>query len=207
MTRTLSYGLLSFLAVGVAGYAIVAYSLFPLGSVAGPEFMDSFLARAPVLYTHVFASSVALLIGPFQFSRRLRDGHRSLHRWMGRVYLAVGVFVGGSAGLYLAQFAFGGPVARVGFSAMAVVWLYTGARAYMAIRRGDVSSHREWMKRNFSVAFAAVTLRLYMPLSFLVGVPVEIAYPAVAWLSWVPNILVATYLIGGARGEYRRAVS
>lgn len=207
MTRTLGYGLLSFLAVGVAGYAIVAYSLFPLGAVAGPDFTDSFLARAPVLYAHVFASTVALLIGPFQFFRRLRDGYRSLHRWMGRVYLSIGVLVGGLAGLYLAQFAFGGQVARVGFGLLATAWLYTGARAYLAIRRGDIQRHREWMTLNFSLTFAAVTLRLYMPLSQLVGIPLEYAYPAVAWLCWVPNVLVSKFLLIGASEKLRHAVS
>lgn len=206
MTRTLSYGLLSFLAVGVAGYAIVAYSLFPLGAVAGPDFTDSFLARAPVLYMHVFASTVALLIGPFQFSRRLRDGNRALHRWLGRVYLSIGVLVGGLAGLYLALFAFGGPMARAGFGLMAVAWLYTGVRAYVAIRRGEVQRHREWMFYNFSLTFAAVTLRLYMPLSQLAGVPVEVAYPVVAWLCWVPNLLVARFLSNGGSRKYQHAI-
>jgi len=202
----IGYGFLAFFSVGVSGYAIVAYGLFPLGAVAGPEFAESFLAHAPVLYAHVFASTVALLIGPFQFSRRLRDGNRSLHRWMGRVYLSVGVLVGGLAGLYLAWFAFGGPVARVGFGLMAMAWLYTGVRAYLAIRRGDIQRHREWMFFNFSLTFAAVTLRLYMPLSQLAGVPVEVAYPVVAWLCWVPNLLVAKLLLNGGSRKYQHAI-
>lgn len=99
-----------------------------------------------------------------QFSSRLRRADLELHRWAGRLYLGVGVLVGGVSGLYISQFAFGGPVAGVGFAALAVCWLHTGARAFTAIRRRAVKEHRRWMVRNFSLSFAAVTLRLYIPL-------------------------------------------
>ena len=41
--------------------------------------------------------------------------------------------------------------------------------------------------------FAAVTLRLYLPLGFLSGLRFENFYPAVAWLCWVPNLVVAEW--------------
>ena len=74
---------------------------------------------------------------------------------------------------------------------MAVLWLYTGLRAFLAIRRGEVSEHRRWMVRNFSLTLAAVTLRILLPMSGNAGIPFEVAYPAIAWLCWVPNLLVA----------------
>ena len=83
---------------------------------------------------------------------------------MGRIYLGVGVLIGGIAGLIMSTHAFGGTPARLGFGTLAVVWLFTGARAYLAIRGGDVATHRRWMVRNFSLTFAAVTLRLYLPI-------------------------------------------
>ena len=45
--------------------------------------------------------------------------------------------------------------------------------------------------RNFALTFAAVTLRVYLPTSMALGVPFESAYPLIAWLCWVPNLLVA----------------
>ena len=47
------------------------------------------------------------------------------------------------------------------------------------------------MVRNFSLAFAAVMLRLYIPTSVLAGVDFAVAYPVIAWLCWLPNLLVA----------------
>jgi len=186
-------GLLFFLALGVAGYAIYAYGVLPLGSLVHPDMKANFLAHSTGIYTHAFASSVALVLGPFQFSTRLRQKHTAIHRWLGRAYLAVGVLVGGLSGLYMSQYAFGGLFARLGFAALAGLWLYTGFRAYLAIRRGRIVEHRQWMVRNFSLTFAAVTLRLYLPASMAAGIEFAIAYPIIAWLCWVPNVVFAEW--------------
>ena len=113
---------------------------------------------------------------------------------MGRLYLGVGVLLGGSAGLYMAFHAFGGLVARLGFAGLAVAWLYSGLRAYLAIRSRDITTHRRWMVRNFALTFAAVMLRLYLPASMAAGIDFDIAYPVIAWLCWVPTLLAAELL-------------
>lgn len=189
--RRASFVALALLSLGVAGYAIGVYGFLPLGSVVHPDTRATYEAHRAGIYTHVFASAAALCLGPFQFSARLRARRPGLHRALGRLYLGVGVGVGGLAGLVMAFHAFGGPVARVGFACLALAWLYTGYRAYRAIRARDVAAHRRWMVRNFALTFAAVTLRLWLPASFVAGIPFELAYPAIAWLCWVPNLLVA----------------
>lgn len=47
------------------------------------------------------------------------------------------------------------------------------------------------MVRNLALTLAAVTLRIYSPLLTVTSVPFELAYPLVAWLCWVPNLLVS----------------
>jgi uncharacterized membrane protein len=160
----------------------------------------AFDAQRAAVYTHVFAAMFALALGPFQFSQRLRARHLTLHRWMGRLYLGVGVLAGGIAGLYMAFHAFGGAVARAGFACLALAWLYTGARAYLAIRSRDVAAHRRWMVRNFALAFAAVTLRIWVPASFATGLEFAAAYAVIAWLCWVPNLVVAELAFNRATG-------
>jgi uncharacterized membrane protein len=186
--------LLFVLAFGIAGYALVAYGLLPLGALVHPDMKSVFLEHRIGILTHVFASAAALVLGPLQFSAGIRRDRPWLHRWTGRVYLAVGVLVGGLAGLYMAQYAFGGLAAKLGFAFLAAGWLFTGVCAYMSIRRGAVGAHRKWMIRNYSLTFAAVTLRLYLPASLAAGVSLDQAYPLIAWLCWVPNILVAEWL-------------
>ena len=195
------WGVLALLSLGVAGYAIVVYGFLPLGIAVHPDMRAVFEAERVALYTHVFASALALALGPFQFSPRLRARYAALHRWSGRVYLALGILVGGLAGLYMAFHAYGGAVAQTGFACLALAWLYTGARAYVAIRGRDIVSHRRWMVRNYALTFAAVTLRLWLPLLVLAGVPFELAYVLVAWACWVPNLCAAEMLFN-ARGDH-----
>ena len=187
--RLLSKGLLFFFAFGVAGYAVYAYGVLPLGVLVHPDMKINFLAHSTGIYTHIVASIVALLLGPFQFSTQLRQHRPYIHRWLGRIYLIIGVFIGGLSGLYMSQYAFGGLFAKLGFALLALLWLYTGLRAYLAIRRGIIHEHRKWMLRNFSLTFAAVTLRIYLPLSMLIGIEFVIAYSVIAWLCWLPNLL------------------
>lgn len=186
---------LGFLSLGVAGYAVAVYGWLPLGAVLHPDMRASFEAQRAAVYAHVFGSVFALALGPWQFVVRWRAARPALHRWLGRLYLGAGVAIGGLAGLYLAFHAFGGPVARLGFAGLALAWLYSGWRAYRAVRARDFAAHRRWMLRNFALSFAAVTLRLWLPAAVAGGVPFEQAYPAVAWLCWVPNLLAAQWLL------------
>ena len=51
------------------------------------------------------------------------------------------------------------------------------------------------MIRSCSLTLAAVTLRIYLPLSQLAGIPFAEAYQAVAWACWVPNLVVAEWRV------------
>lgn len=121
----------------------MAYGLLPLGALLHPEMKAGFQAHELAIRVHIFGAIFALALGPFQFSARLRARRPFAHRLMGRLYLGIGVLVGGTSGLYMAQF-----------------------------------------------AFAAVMLRIYLPVSMAGGVPFESAYPVIAWLCWVPNLVV-----------------
>jgi hypothetical protein len=99
------------------------------------------------------------------------------------------VLAGGLAGLYFAPVSSAGIVGRVGFATLAVFWLFSGTRAYLAIRRGNVQEHRRWMLRNYALTFGAATLRIQLPLLLMSGVGFPVAYTLVAWISWVPNWL------------------
>ena len=158
---------------------------------------DLYLNRRLALYIHVFAFMPPLILGPLQFLlRRLTPDARKakylpLHRWLGLVYVS-GAIVGGLAGLYLAIYAYGGFSAALGFGTLASLTLVTTSMAYLRIREGNESAHKEWMTRSYSLIFAAVTLRVWLAL-FVAALGIEIteAYPAVSWFCWVPNLIVA----------------
>jgi uncharacterized membrane protein len=156
------------------------------------------------LLLHIGGMMVAAAIGPFQFRQSFRDRHRDIHRLMGRIYLT-GALVGGLGGLYMAQYAASGTVAHVGFTLLALGVLGSSAMAFLAIRRVDIETHREWMTRSFALILAAVTLRLYLP--FLESAFGEYdGYAVVAWLAWVPNILIAEAIIRRQRPRSGQSV-
>lgn len=151
------------------------------------------------LEVHIAASSVALVLVPWQLWPGLRSRAPRLHRWMGRTY-AVAAVLGGGAGAVAALGTTHGPVAASGLGLLGVLWVVATVAAVRAAMRRDVETHRRWAIRSFALAFAAVTLRLYLPTAGLLGVSYDAAYPVIAWLCWLPNLLVA-------RLAQRRAIS
>lgn len=191
---SLPWLLVLFGSLGVAVYALLGYTMRPLGSLVHPEMKIAYEVHSLGVYVHIFASLIALALGPFQFSQKLRARKIALHRALGWIYLLC-VLVGGIAGLYISRIAFGGFVSTAGFAFLAILWLFTGFLALRTIRRKEVDLHRRWMIRNFALTFAAVTLRIYLGLFFAAGLPFETFYPVLAWISWVPNILLAEWVV------------
>lgn len=187
------FGLTIFLCVGVAGYALWAYGAGVQRVPVHPAMVAAFDEHRVLITTHAVAASLALLLGPFQFLDGLRSRFPRAHRISGYLYLSAGVGVGGVAGVLLARHSFGGVVSHLGFGMLGCLWLFTGAMAVVAARRRRIEDHRVWMIRNFALSLAAVTLRLYLPASAVAGVPFEDFYPAVAWLCWVPNLILAEW--------------
>jgi len=114
------------------------------------------------LLPHGIAGACALLLGPMQFSERLRNRFRKLHRVVGRIYVA-GVFVAAPLGVYIQYFQerMGDPRS---FSIAAVVdaalWMTTTAIAMVFILKGKVQEHRQWMTRSFAVALVFLEARV-----------------------------------------------
>jgi len=119
---------------------------------------------------------------------------------MGRTYV-ICVLLGGVAALALATMSQAGLPTHVGFGLLAVLWLVATGTTYRRIRAGDQASHRRWMTRSYALTFAAVTLRIYLPLSQVVGIPFDAAYQTISWLCWVPNRVVAEWLILHVRAD------
>jgi uncharacterized membrane protein len=192
------------LAVFIALVSFRYLSLQPIDLISNkaPHVRSSLLWLAG-FYLHIGFGALALLIGGFQFIEKLRDKFTNFHRTVGKVYV-FSVFVSAMSGFAVAIFAEGGFLGKSGFAALAMLWFYSNYRAYEAIRRVDITGHRAWMIRNYALTFAAVTLRLWLPL-FLAGFGMDfnVAYPIIAWLCWVPNTLIAELLVRRLRGSVR----
>ncbi|MFZ6009211.1 MAG: DUF2306 domain-containing protein [Bacteroidota bacterium] len=146
-------------------------------------------------YMHISFGAVALLTGWSQFSKKVRNKFLKWHRFLGKIYL-IAVLGSGMAALYIAMFANGGLVSVIGFSGLAIGWLFTTTQAYVNIRKKEIDAHRYWMIRSYALCFAAVTLRIWLPF-FQLGLHMDFieAYRIIAWLCWVPNLIVAEMIV------------
>nr|WP_315422875.1 DUF2306 domain-containing protein [uncultured Pedobacter sp.] len=144
-------------------------------------------------YTHIIFGGIALLIGWTQFSPKMRNRRMALHRKLGKVYV-VAVLLSALAGIYIGFFATGGWVSSAGFICLGIIWFYTTLKAYLHIKEGEVEKHQKMMIYSYAACFAAVTLRIWLPILTIIYGDFSKAYLVVAWLCWIPNLVVG-YLI------------
>lgn len=118
------------------------------------------------LLPHGLAAGCALILGPLQFSDRLRRRYAKLHRVMGRIYLA-GCLVGAPIGIYIQNFntvhlfhndpvEFSLTIASV---FQAGIWMFCTLMALVFILQRKVQLHQQWMTRSFACAIIFLEVR------------------------------------------------
>lgn len=185
-----------FLAIGIGLYPLVylfASDDFGLLMNKSNELLASVLWKT-TFYGHISFGGLALLVGWSQFVKKWRTQHLKLHRNIGKVYV-VSALISGLCGVYLGFFATGGLVSSLGFIGLGVIWLFTTARAYIAVKNKDLSLHQGMMIYSYAACFAAVTLRIWLPFLTIVFGEFLLAYKIVAWLCWVPNMVFAYFWV------------
>ena len=195
-----AWWIMTVMAIAIAGYA---FAYFFVDSMGNSDMKAKFATMPLAAWLHIVGGGIALLIGTFQMNTWLRKKRLSFHRNLGKVYL-IAVLLAGLGGIWLARHAMGGVFTKLGFGMLGILWLYTGINAYVSIRGGDIVSHRRWMIRNYALTLAAVTLRIYLPLSAVAGISFGSAYAAIAWMCWIPNLIVAEWYF--IQRPHRRSV-
>jgi uncharacterized membrane protein len=113
------------------------------------------IADRHLLIPHTLAGILALLIGPINFSSRIRQRHLQLHRILGRIYVA-SVFIGSFTGIALAA----GRPGLPGTSMQAAAWIVCTTAAFVTARNRQIIQHRQWMARSYAVTFTFVSSRI-----------------------------------------------
>lgn len=149
-----------------------------------------------VLYTHIISSSVCIVFGAFQFSTKLRQTYPRLHKTLGFIYWASILAFAAPSGLYMAIFANGGFWAKCSFVITALLWFIFTAHAIVAIKNNQVNLHQKQMIRSYALTLSAVSLRLLaLCLPLIIHLSAKQNYTFIAWLSWIPNLLIAEVII------------
>jgi uncharacterized membrane protein len=113
------------------------------------------IADRHLLIPHALAGIFALLIGPINFSSRIRQRHLKLHRVLGRIYV-ICVFIGAFTGIALAA----GRPGLPGTSMQAAAWIVCTTAAFITARNRQIIQHRQWMARSYAVTFTFVSSRV-----------------------------------------------
>jgi uncharacterized membrane protein len=114
------------------------------------------------LLPHGLAGACAILLGPLQFSDRLRARFTKFHRVVGRIYIASALIVA-PLGAYIQYFEerLGGPRSfSIAALVDAILLMLTTAIAFGFILNGKVQQHRQWMTRSFAVALVFLEVRV-----------------------------------------------
>lgn len=151
------------------------------------------------LVAHLLGGSLALLLGPFQFSTALRRRAPAVHRWMGRLYLS-GVLLASLAATYIGlrvspDHAFG-----IALVVLAFAWVTTSGVALLAALRRQFAVHKEWMVRSYVVTFAFVVFRFsenQLNLFHSLGRSNQAVMNA--WICWTVPLLVANVVLDWRR--------
>lgn len=147
-------------------------------------------------WIHVAVSMIPLLAGFTQFARWILKSHPRVHRFMGKTYVISVCLVTGPASLIMAFYANGGVTSRLAFGSLAVLWIFTTAMGWRMAMKRMWPTHREWMIRSYALTLSAITLRVwkYGIVMAFAPPPMDV-YRIVAWLGFIPNLLLAEWII------------
>jgi hypothetical protein len=158
-------------------------------------------------YIHIFAGAFCILTALVQFSRIILKKAKAIHRWSGRVYVFVVLFLGAPTGLYMSFFAKRSIWERSLFMFMAIFWFISTFNGLIAILKKNILAHKLWMIRSYAMAMTAVTFRVYHIMFYLLGWDHLKNYELSLWISVLGNMLIAEWIIYRKSKSYLQTFS
>jgi uncharacterized membrane protein len=169
--------------------------------------MARYGARRWWVLMHVAGGAVALLIGPLQLWLGVSRRALSLHRSLGLTYVT-SVGISSIAAFYLAVHTSLGWVFATGITGLGIAWVVTTTMAVVAIRRGLIEQHQEWMIRSYVVTFAFVTFRVLWSIlaaAHIGTLPEQLGIAS--WFCWALPLFITEVVLQGRRIFDRRHLS
>lgn len=154
-----------------------------------------FAAQPTVIFLHALSGALFLMLAPLQLMPNFRARHVVLHRRSGVMLVAIGV-VTACTGVYFGVLH---PAAGTGevlvIALVSALFLWSLARAVVAIRKRRLSTHRHWMIRAFAVAIGISTVRIVAMTADLLLTPIGFTLVEIfvlsLWLGWGITIAAA----------------
>ncbi|WP_312557603.1 DUF2306 domain-containing protein [Empedobacter brevis] len=149
-----------------------------------------------IFYIHVYSAIFTLLFGVVQFVKITNQKIRKLHRLFGQFYFYITVFLAAPSGIYIGFYANGEVIAKTAFVILGILWWFFTVMAVIKIKQKDIRSHRNFMLRGYALAISALTLRAWKVILVYLFHPAPMdVYQIIAWLGFVPNLILIEYYI------------
>jgi len=184
--------------IAIIGLYITSITVSHYFNFTRESFTDYFWPRRYWLIIHITGGITALLVGQFQFFKKLRVRRIKLHRMLGKIYLT-SILISAPIGLYLALTSNINFVYATGLSLLAITWFSTATMGYISIRKGNIIQHREWMIRSYVVTSAFLFFRIGAKLLEGMDVgPFEMRFALLSWACWsIPLFISEIFLQAG----------
>jgi uncharacterized membrane protein len=113
------------------------------------------IADRALLIPHAIAATLAFVIGPVQFSSRLRARHLQLHRILGRTYV-FSVLIAATCAFFIEL----GREEFFGVFVQISLWTLCTVVAFITARNRHIAVHRQWMIRSYAITFTFIINRV-----------------------------------------------
>lgn len=154
-----------------------------------------------LMLAHGIPGALALLLGVFQFSSRLRNQYLQLHRVMGRIYvgcvaISAPVAIAVSISLPTITLTMASVIQASG-------WLVTTATGLYCVRTGRIQQHREWMMRSYPFAMVFIVVRAIVAIPAIARMG-ELGLATVVWsviatACFLPSFVIAWQALAASR--------
>ena len=175
------------------------------------SFLRQRYAPIPLLMLlHGVPGTVALFLGVFQFSSRLRRRYLQVHRVMGWTYAVSTAIAAPVAVVIAAKLPI--PTLLPASTIQALGWLLATGTAIYCVRTGKIQQHREWMMRGYPFAMVFVFVRAIVAIPAVARMGMlglaTVVWSVIAVAGVLPSFLIEwQHLVADRRVAAKRAVA
>ncbi len=194
----------------VSWVGITLYFSFLMAKIVIPYFYESrdygfLITKLDILHLsfyrltfliHVSSSLVIMTSGAFLFISISKSHWLSVHRFLGRIYVVLVLFLAAPSGLIMGYFANGGLMGQINFMLLSTIWWMFTYFGFKNIIDKNITAHKKWMIRSYALTLSAITLRvLQMTLPMTLFPDQSVRYVFISWGSWILNLMIAEIYI------------
>lgn len=174
------------------------------GNYAHARELDAhFTKHRTLTLVHIVPGFLFMVLGPFQFIRRIRSKRIWVHRLIGRVFVASGLVIGLSALVMSFRMPMTGANETAALALFALIFLFDLGKAFWHIRRREIAQHREWMIRAFAIGLAVATIRpivgLFFATSGLTHLTFREFFGTACWIGFTLHLIAAEIWVNYTR--------